>query len=212
MADDELGPLRVERKIGSESFCVSGQPAGFDLLEFWQWSASDLVDNTTRGVLAEFIVAKALGIDVRAVRVGWAPWVLETGTHIRIEVKSAAYLQSWGQRGLSKVQFVVPKRRAFDGENNSMEVTPRRHAHVYVFALLKHEDKPTLDPLNLDQWRFFVLPTRTLDERTRSQHSITLRSLKALPDVKEVGFAELAETVARAASSNSGAATGDAVG
>ena len=215
MADDKLGPLRVERKIGSESFCASGQSAGFDLLEFWQWSASDLVDNTTRGVLAEFIVAKALGIDVHPVRVGWAPWDLgmdlETDRPIRIEVKSAAFLQSWGQRRLSTVQFVVPKRRAFNSENNSMEVIPRRHANVYVFALLWHKDKPTLDPLNLDQWRFYVLPTRTLDERTRSQHSITLHSLEALPGVIVVGFAQLAEAVSRAASSNNDAATGDAV-
>jgi hypothetical protein len=198
MTDDKLGPLHVKHKSGSESFCVSGQPAGFDLLEFWQWSASDLVDNTTRGVLAEFIVAKALGIDVRAVRVGWAPWDLETDRHVRIEVKSAAFLQSWGQKGLSTVQFVVPKRRAFDSENNAMEATPRRHADVYVFALLACQDKPTLDPLNLDQWQFFVLPTRALDNRTRSQHSITLRSLETLAG-PAIGFARLAEAVENAA-------------
>lgn len=203
MADDKLGPLHVERKSGSESFCVSGQPAGFDLLEFWQWSASDLVNNTTRGILAEFIVAKALGIDVRAVRVGWAPWDLETDKH-RIEVKSAAYLQSWGQKSLSTVQFVVPKHRASDG------VTSQRVASVYVFALLAHPDKPTLDPLNLDQWRFFVLPTRVLNDRTRSQHSITLPSLERLAG-PAIGFAQLAEAVEKAASSNNNAAAGDAV-
>jgi len=52
--------------------------------------------------------------------------------------------------------------------------------YVYVFALLAHTDKTTIDPLNLDQWRFYVLPTATLDGRTRSQHSITLRSLEKL--------------------------------
>lgn len=57
---------------------------------------------------------------------------------------------------------------------------PSRHADVYVFALLKHQERDTLDPLNIAQWEFYVLPTRTLNERTRSQHSITLPSLREL--------------------------------
>ena len=56
----------------------------------------------------------------------------------------------------------------------------KRQADVYVFALLAHTDKTTIDPFNLDQWRFYVLPTAALDGRTRSQHSITLRSLEKL--------------------------------
>ena len=51
---------------------------------------------------------------------------------------------------------------------------------VYVFALLAHKDKSSIDPLNVRQWRFYVLPSVILDARTRSQHSITLNSLEAL--------------------------------
>ena len=49
----------------------------------------------------------------------------------------------------------------------------RRHAQVYVFALLAHTGKATVNPLDLDQSAFYVLPTAVLDGRTRSQHSIT---------------------------------------
>ena len=56
----------------------------------------------------------------------------------------------------------------------------RRQAEVYVFALLAHSDQTTIDPLNVDQWHFFVLPTTVLDSRTRSQHSIALRTLTTL--------------------------------
>jgi hypothetical protein len=49
-----------------------------------------------------------------------------------------------------------------------------------VFALLAHAEQETLDPLDLTQWEFYVLPTRVLDERTRSQHSIALTSLRSL--------------------------------
>jgi hypothetical protein len=69
---------------------------------------------------------------------------------------------------------------------------------VYVFALLAHQNQATLDPLNLDQWEFYVVPTAVLDARERSQHSITLPSLKALHG-EPVSFAEIVEVVARAA-------------
>jgi len=71
----DLQRLAIARKEGKEPFHITGNKLGFDLLSFWQWSASD-------------------------------------------------------------------------------------------------------DPLNLDQWRFYVLPAAALDERPRSQHSITLRSLE----------------------------------
>ena len=39
--------------------------------EFWEWAYDDLLTNTTRGVLAEYIVATALGIrDTKRVRMG----------------------------------------------------------------------------------------------------------------------------------------------
>jgi hypothetical protein len=55
-----------------------------------------------------------------------------------------------------------------------------------------------MDPLNLDQWEFYVLPTAVLDARGRSQHSITLPSLKALHG-DPLGVAGIVEAVARAA-------------
>ncbi len=56
-----------------------------------------------------------------------------------------------------------------------------READVYVFALLAHTDKSTIDPLDLDQWQFFVLSRAAICARTRSQYSITLKSLDSLP-------------------------------
>jgi hypothetical protein len=50
-------------------------------------TASDLVSNSTRGVLAEFIVARALGLDT-GVRTEWQAFDLETASGKKIEVKS----------------------------------------------------------------------------------------------------------------------------
>ncbi len=76
--------------------------------------------------------------------------------------------------------FVVPKTRGWDASTNVQSREARRQADIYVFALLAHMDKRTIDPLNVNQWQFYVLPTATLDARARSQHSITLKSLEQL--------------------------------
>jgi hypothetical protein len=170
----------ISRKNGSELFHFSGKSLGFDLLSFWQWFASDIVSNATRGIVAEYIVARGLGLTCHGVRDEWAAFDLETPSSIKVEVKSAAYVQSWKQKRLSLIIFRTPKTRAWDAETNVQSRESKRQADVYVFALLAHTDKATIDPMNLDQWRFYVLPAAILNERGRSQHSITLKSLEKL--------------------------------
>lgn len=111
-----------------------------------------------------------------------------------IEVKSAAFLQSWHQKQPCSVFFNVKKTRAWDPETNVLSAEAKRQADVYVFALLKHTDKSTLDPLDVQQWGFFVLPATILNERKRSQHSITLKSLRQLCG-NAVTFDQLAKAV-----------------
>jgi hypothetical protein len=191
-----LGALPRERRNGSEVFHVAGTELGFNLLSFWQWSASDVVSNTMRGVLAEYLVAQALGA-AKGVREEWAPYDLLDPRGITVEVKSAAYIQSWHQERLSPIVFSCPKTRTWNPNSGAYEEEPRRQAHVYVFALLAHQDQATLDPLDLDQWEFYVVPTAVLDARERSQHSITLPSLRAVHG-DPVGFEGIAEAVAKA--------------
>ena len=128
-----LSRLIATRRIGNEPFHEEGQPLGYSLLEFWRWSASDLVSNATRGILAEFLVAKALGGPVTLVREEWAAFDL-LFENIRIEVKSAAYLQAWHQLQFSKIQFSTRLTRAWDAETNLMSDELQRQADVYVFA------------------------------------------------------------------------------
>lgn len=91
---DNLVRLVTKPKTGSEVFHASRQALGFALHDFWRWSVSDLVSNATRGRLAEFIVASALGIS-SDVRDEWSPYDLLSPEGLKIEVKSAAYIQSW---------------------------------------------------------------------------------------------------------------------
>lgn len=191
-----LEHITVTPKIGNEQFHTGGNSLGFVLEDFWSWSVSDLVSNATRGRLAEFIVAKALAISTQMVRDEWGAFDLMTPAGLKIEVKSAAYIQSWTQRDFSTIQFLTRKTSGWDPETNESGAS-RRQADVYVFALLAHKDKQTIDPLDVRQWQFYVLPTRLLDERERSQHSITLNSLEELSG-SAVDYFHLADAVQQA--------------
>lgn len=175
-----LPKITPSLKNGSEPFQDNSTKLPFTLLDFWRWSVSDILSNATRGRLAEFLVATALDIPITKVRDEWSAWDLTTGEGIKVEVKSAAYIQSWYQSHPSTITFSVKQTKAWDADTNKQANISRRHADVYVFALLSHKDQDTIDPLNVAQWEFYVLPTEVLNLRERSQHSITLPSLVKL--------------------------------
>lgn len=193
----DLGPIEVKRRQGDETLRDGARDLGVSLAAFWQWSCSDLVSNATRGILAEYLVANALGV-ADGVREEWAAFDLTAPDGTRIEVKSAAFIQSWHQERLSPIMFRIPKTRAWNRESNRQSEETRRQADVYVFAVLAHKYQSTLDPLDVSQWEFFVIPTVELDNRTRSQHSITLNSLRALSG-KPVMYSDLRRAVRGAA-------------
>lgn len=167
-------------KSGDEPFCNNNQNLNFTLIDFWRWNVSDILSNATRGRLAEFIVATAAEIDMTVVRDEWNAYDLITPEGIKLEIKSAAYLQSWLQRSLSPISFSTKPARHWDSLTNIQSLVAQRHADVYVFCHLKHQDKQTVNPLNMDQWDFYILATHELNNYTRSQHSITLASLQKL--------------------------------
>lgn len=174
---DHIPPLI---KTGDEPLTFHDESLNFKLLDFWRWSVSDILSNATRGRLAEFIIATATNIDIKQVRDEWGPYDLLTPNGIKLEIKSAAYLQSWQQSIYSTISFSTKLARHWDYLTNKRADIPQRHADVYVFCLLKHEDKLTVNPLNLNHWDFYVLATHELNNYTRSQHSITLKSLQKL--------------------------------
>ena len=187
--------ITMHRKTGDECFSVHDRPLPFDLLNFWQWSASDVIGNTARGCLAEYIVAMALGLadgvrnDSREYDLSFGKW--------KIEVKASAYLQSWFQKRLSKPIFSIRLARKWDPEIGEFIGKPCRHADLYVFCLLDHTVKEALNPLDLSQWCFYVLPTDrlSLNERYKNAKTIGLGSLLRLkPNI--VRFAELRKCIA----------------
>lgn len=145
---------------------------------------SDLLSNAFRGILAEYIV----GIAVRAktvtladgIRDEWATHDLETGSGIKIEVKSSAYDQTWAQKRPSAPKFGIAPAEGWDNELGEPILEKRRWADVYVFCLLKKSESGRPDPLDMMQWEFYVLATSVLNDRVKNQKTIGLNSLKRL--------------------------------
>ena len=72
----------------------------------------------------------------------------------------------------------------------------KRQADVYVFALLAHKDKLTINPMNLDQWKFYVLSTAELDRHFNNQKRLSLSGLEK--HASPVGFQRLKDAVSMA--------------
>ena len=196
---EPLGPLKLKRRGAKDPFHADGKPLGFQVLDFWRWSASDLLTNATRAMLAEFIVARALGVSTSGVRDEWGAFDLTTPDGLEVEVRSAAYLQSCNQKNLSKIQFSIAQSPGWDRRTNMGDTAQLRHSDVFVFALLAHKDKQSIDPLNLRQWEFYVVRTRQLNDRTRGRQAVTLPALQKLTR-EPVAFHQLRKAVAAAVS------------
>lgn len=180
--ETKLGRIKPNPKTGLEQLTYNDKQLGFSILDFWRWSTSDILSNTIRGGFAEFIVATALRLDLTVLRDEWSAYDLRTPDPdgIKIEVKCSAYVQSWYQREKSKISFSTKPALYWDSFTAEFGTIKQRHADVYVFCLLHNSDQTTIDPLNINQWEFYVLATEQLNNYERSQHSITLKSLQRL--------------------------------
>lgn len=179
---------------------MNGVTAG-RVSDFWSWAASDLLSNTLRGRLAEFIVATATG-QTGGVRTEWDDVDVRvplTSGQLAIEVKSAAYVQSWAQERPSPITFGIAPTVGWDAQTNAVCMERKRRADVYVFCLLGSEGQSHVDPLDLGQWQFFVLATCTLDALVPTQKSIRLAPLLRLGPVT-CRFERLREVILQVAS------------
>ena len=188
-----LEKIDIVYSSGKEKFVRDKKTEDFNLLDFWSWAYSDCINNTTRGVLAEFLVAKALKINLDKPRDAWAKYDL-TYNGYGVEVKSASYHQRWSQEKISAISYNIAPTRAWDENTNIQEKDSKRQSSFYIFCVLDEKTRKLVNPLNIDQWRFWVVPTKFLNKRKRSQKSITYNSL-----IKEIGesisFKEIKPTV-----------------
>lgn len=192
MESNDITPVR---KTGKERFSIADVAQNISLLDYWSWAHSDLIVNTERGKLAEFIVASALGIHGELNSVWGSFDLLYKGKGI--EVKSAAYLQSWRQVKDSYIEFSIRPTLGVIGDTGTYDNNRRRQSDAYVFCLLKHRDKQTVNPLDLDQWAFYVAPTALLNETVPIQKKIAV-SFFSKYGIAPCGYSEIQSQVERA--------------
>lgn len=177
-----LPNIKTNRKTGNENFVLKKKVLNIKIQDFWCWNQSNLIENRTRGILAEFIVKEALNIKSQS-RIEWDYYDLITDNGTKIEVKSAAYIQSWKQRKYSAIKFSISKTV---NEPSNCELSGKigRSSDYYVFCLLKTKDQDVINPIDLDQWTFFVLKTDIINEKLQNQKTIGLNSLLKLNPVQ----------------------------
>ena len=90
--------------------------------------------------------------------------------------KSAAYIQTWKQEAPSEIKYRIAPRLGWNPDTGKYdEGPPSRHADLYVFCLLEGAD-----PIDVDNWQFFVLSTAVLDAHWGARKSIVLSTLRRL--------------------------------
>jgi hypothetical protein len=98
----------------------------------------------------------------------------------KIEVKSAAYIQSWPQKKLSAIRFEIGKAVFWDAETGESHGEPTRCADVYVFCHYPERDKAKTNVLDVPAWDFYVLSTATLNLEFGNAKSVSLAAVRRL--------------------------------
>ena len=138
------------------------------MLDFWRWAFSDLLEDTLKGLYAEWLVGHLLGLPMnRGGRFDYGNFDLRSSGGLRVEVKSSAYWQSWKLRnpdGSPKTSHEIDrwrpteKKRIVFGGLRAKDAVDRTNTTIgyksdfYVFAFQSEQDLDRWDALNLDQW------------------------------------------------------------
>ena len=199
--------ILTERLNDSEEFKHATPIKNLTVQDYWAWAHSALSANIERGVVAEFLVAAALGVARHNnVRDPWAdsdvivPDGVTPKGMIHIEVKSGSYIQDWDQADYSKIIFSRLRGRAvaIDGSGilEGMEGLPGEKtykSHVYVLCVQKHKEQDSFSILDIDQWDFFVLSRAEVIAVSAKGDSLALKKIEK--DFEVTPYAELADQI-----------------
>ena len=168
-----LEAMDTVRKTGDEPFLNGGSST---LIDYWAWAHSDIMGNTERGLIAEYIVSVAVNAH-KNTRIEWGSYDVLTKENIKVEVKSSAYIQTWIQKKYSDIQFGIRPTKAWNKSDNTYEPTRKRQTDVYVFCVFNCMEQDIANPIDLNQWEFYVLNAKKLDRVIPNQKTIRLSGI-----------------------------------
>ncbi len=179
---DEIKIQSDSHFIGNEEFTFDGKSTDMTLLDFWRWHYSEIY--VLQDVIAEFIVAKALGFKEAHNVESWTLYDIDY-RNIRVEVKETSYYHAWlGDEIAKETSKRFDIHKAFtEYKDNTSEL--KRQNDIYVFCLNTGLTKDESNPLELKNWEFYILPTDVINEKFGNVQSISLSRIRELTDKVE---------------------------
>ena len=176
---------------GLEKFTLNNKEVDFGILDFWKSKYSNIYN--MQEVIAEFIVEKALGIGKAQNTDYWTLYDILYRNY-RIEIKESSYYHSWNKGGKVSTQrtFGITKANS-NYENADLENRFERQNDIYVFCLNTGDTKETSNPMNLDNWEFYVIPTKVINEKCNNNKTINLGKIKKITNM--IKYEKLKETI-----------------
>lgn len=163
---------------GKEKFIFDGADLHFDYEDFWKFHYSNIYDQQDK--IAEFIVSRALGICEAQNDQYWTLWDISYRSK-RVEVKETSYYHSFNQEGhVSKQRnFGITMANGSYDPSKSGNTEFCRQNDIYVFCLNTGNTKETSNPLNLNNWEFYIVPTAFINEHCGNNKTISLGRIKS---------------------------------
>lgn len=162
---------------GKEKFIYNNKELDFDITEFWKYKFSEIYD--LQSEIAEFIVEKALGLTESQNTEYWTLYDLKYKGK-RIEVKETSYYHSFNKKGEERSKqrnFSITKAYSeYQNNKSSFE----RQNDIYVFCLNTGKERNDSYPLDLNNWEFYVIPTKIINEKCGNNKSISLGRVKEI--------------------------------
>jgi hypothetical protein len=162
--------------------------------DFWSWAYSDLLSNTVRPLFAEYLVGRCLGAtDQPRVEWNYVDFVYQGK---KLEVKSAAYVQTWQQNGPSVITFdIACKERPWIAETNTYAPSGRS-ADCYILCVHTDLDSAKCIVNDITRWDFYVMSANEILVAFSKQKTIRLsRVRKVCSPVKYSDLKTAIETV-----------------
>ncbi len=160
---------------------------------FINWAFRNTLDNSFRGIVAEYLVHNAVG-GASIHRVNWDAYDVEMNDGTKVEVKSSGYVQSWSQKKPSVILFDISKKDPWKASENQYLGYKCRYADIWVFAVHAEKDRDKADPFDLSQWQFLVTTSDWLDAEFGDQKTVRY-SMLLNKGLYPVPYSDLLKTI-----------------
>lgn len=171
--------MAVIHKTGEEHFQDGDRQTELTVLDFWRFEYSNLLNQQDR--IAEYLVAKSLGRTQADNANHWSLYDIDYKGR-RIEVKQTAYMHPWNDNGKVSKQRVFNIGMAYTGYKNPTTEW-KRQSDLYIFCLNTGMTREDADPLNLEHWEFYVIPTAVINSQCGGNKTISLNRVRKIAGI-----------------------------